>query len=170
LAASVAFPVTALVPAVFAFYDVRDRHSPGAESGKSDVVLDELTDVVVKKELSIKGNVIVPGDGADFRNEISTQDGLLTTLSGSVTIVDIPPANQHLIGFYREELDLDDGVVRTVGIVDLTDTIMGAEQVIEAFGVSGRYRGLIGTRSFKATTMPDTYDATIILRKRETTS
>ncbi|MFH8386123.1 hypothetical protein ACH4E7_35270 [Kitasatospora sp. NPDC018058] len=163
MGAPVAIPVTALTPLI----PVGTDRSAAVEdpAATEEIVLADLTDVVVQREIVISGAGIGVGDGATFTNEITTADGEhLAELTGAVTIVHVRPGDHRIFGFYREFLTFADGTARTMGIVDITATMAGQGQSIDAYGLSGRYRGTAGSRSYLQTDKPDTFHAEIVLR------
>ncbi|MFI9274313.1 hypothetical protein ACIGXM_26930 [Kitasatospora sp. NPDC052896] len=166
MGAPVAIPVTALTPLILVSSEAPAADPTPAPVPPSDIVFADLTDVAVKREMSLRGPGIDVGDGVVFRNEISTADGArLVELTGAVTIVHVRPSDQRIFGFYREFLRFADGTARTMGIVDITATMAGREQVIPAYGISGRYRGMVGIRSYRnSSEKPETHHAEIVFR------
>ncbi|MFF7634706.1 hypothetical protein ACFZB9_16335 [Kitasatospora sp. NPDC008050] len=89
-----------------------------------------------------------PGTAVTFHCELLDADGkqLGSTVEG-FALVYLDPADQRVKQRVTGTDEFEDGSVYWSGIVDLESIIKGEPQITRAFGISGRYRGKIGTRS-----------------------
>ncbi|MET8701893.1 hypothetical protein ACFVUH_22180 [Kitasatospora sp. NPDC058032] len=147
-----AFAVTVSSALVLAGPGVASAASPTGElASRGCVVFENLTDTVVALEMHDQGSpAIEVGDGATVHDVLTDAEGRsVGSLTGEMSIVFARQSDQHFIGYYREEIQLPGGSVRTAGLVDIAGSTAGVPQTVAAFGTSGRYRGKLGTRTYQ---------------------
>lgn len=133
--------------------------------GKRQIVL-ELTARVI--ELNPVDNPPVgpsTNDETDYRyGEFDAAGRQRGTTVGHLDGLWVRPSDGHLFSLNTETLTLDDGVIRTFGVVDEATTLGGAVATIHAVGVSGKYAGKVGTRQMWVVEFPGVWQSTITLR------
>jgi hypothetical protein len=94
-----------------------------------------------------------PGEGAgdvvDFHTELLDADGDLVGRNVGRAVVFADPATGRLKEFVTGIDYLPGGTVASAGTIDLISAVSGQEQSIGAVGVSGRFRGKVGARTFR---------------------
>ncbi|MGP3972107.1 allene oxide cyclase barrel-like domain-containing protein [Streptomyces sp. 6N223] len=123
-----------------------------AEAGRGGcVVFDNLTETVLEATYDdVAPEGISVGDGGTWHNTLTTEDGeFLADVTGSSRA--LFEVGEELYTLQDNTDTLADGVVRSVGVTETFSLIDGEKQSIPAWGVSGRYAGLVGERTFQKT-------------------
>lgn len=90
------------------------------------------------------------GDSGSYTNFLYSDAGVfLGTATGSSWAVEIRPADHHIIAYVQAADLFSDGSVHESGLMDVSKTVTGAEVDVPAIGTTGKYVGMVGTRSFK---------------------
>lgn len=114
------------------------------------ITFDNLTEVVVKLVYS-GGTTPAVGETGSYDDDLyDAQGDLIGTADGTADILFQSPINGDLYSLYDQQITLPGGTVHAIGLVDVNDEIAGDWVTIAAWGTSGRYLGLVGTRSWKA--------------------
>jgi hypothetical protein len=142
LGALAAAVCTAVVPA----------GSASAASVPAPVSFDNLQEVVI----SLTYNDVPPagpsvGDTGTYVDDLYTADGTeIGVVTGTADILYQDPASGDLYSLYNQSITLPGGTIHAEGLVNVDDEIAGDWVTVPAWGTGGKYRGLIGTRSWQA--------------------
>lgn len=127
---------------------------------EESVVYDSLTEVShLTMHLPPGGNE-GPGTVVSFHSELrgSADETIGRTVEG-FGLVYLDPEDKRVKERVTATDEFEDGSIFWAGTVDIASVVRGEAQIFRAFGISGRYRGMVGTRSI-----------TIIGRQDERTS
>ena len=156
LGAATAVPASAAVPSAGSPHSGCVRH-------------DNLVEHVHSR---YSGDVTHPkvGDTSVFADTLDNADGHLVDLSVGNAVMAYTADNGHIMQHVTGIDYFKDGTVRIDGIVDILAVAQGVPQSLTATGLTGRYRGLVGTRDFTAqdvatptSPVPSTYSAQVDL-------
>jgi hypothetical protein len=142
LGALAAAVCTAVVPA----------GSASAAALPAPVSLDGLKEVVI----SLTYNDVPPagpsvGDTGTYVDDLYAADGTeIGQVTGTAHILYQDPASGDLYSLYDQTITLPGGTVHAEGLVNVEDEIAGDWVSVPAWGTSGKYLGLVGTRSWQA--------------------
>jgi hypothetical protein len=109
------------------------------------IVIDELTEVVEKMLLHTDDGPPGPGTVAEYVDGLFDADGKrVGTITGTAVVLDMLP---HMWQLHRNVVELKDGSMEAIGVVDATATVQGVTCTIPVTGLSGRYEGKTGFRT-----------------------
>jgi hypothetical protein len=139
----------------------RPPATAGAQRIGTDCVsLDNVTELVIGGT----GSEIEVGNRGTYQTILTDASGeQIGTVDADVTVVWQNPADGHWFYYITEEIVLEDGTIRTAGLIDHTAVSEGQTPYISAVGVSGAYRGKIGGRQFEIVQAPVNWSTHIIL-------
>jgi hypothetical protein len=125
----------------------------GANGSVSCLTVDGLESVETQVTVeNAPPSGLAPGETLVLEDDVYTSAGVLTATSrATIQILYEVPSNGHLIASDTETLAFTDGTVDLAGLVDITDALGGDPWSLAAFGISGRYTGLVGTLSIRNT-------------------
>jgi hypothetical protein len=91
-----------------------------------------------------------PGSSVTYYSDLLDADGtkIGTTVDG-FGLVFIDPADARLKEVVQATDTFADGTVFWTGVVDIAAISQGEPQSATAFGATGRYRGMVGTRTIR---------------------
>jgi hypothetical protein len=127
------------------------------------IVMDNLTEKVLEAGLrDTPPEGYSPGDVGWYKNQlISPRGKVLADVEGTSDIIYVDEDNLWTI---MDNTDtFADGAIRSNGITDATRLLANEWVSVPAVGVSGRYAGKTGTRSFVRTATEGIYDSKIRL-------
>ncbi|RKN37296.1 allene oxide cyclase barrel-like domain-containing protein [Streptomyces hoynatensis] len=138
-----------------------EHHGNGGRSiGTNCVSHDDISEFVTGGT----GSVIEPGNQGTYQTILSNSEGeQIGSVDADVTVLWQNPANDHWFYYITETITLEDGTLRTAGIIDHTAVSQGQTPYLPAFGVSGVYRGKVGGRQFEIVEEPVNWATHIIL-------
>jgi hypothetical protein len=100
------------------------------------------------------------GEGLTFYDEVyDNHNKVIGHALGMVLGVYTRPADGHLVAQYHEIVELPGGSISTSGLADRTGIFLGHPTHFAAVGVSGKYLGMKGYRSWWLTDFPPSLDS-----------
>ena len=131
------------------------------------IVYDNLTEKVLTASFTdVPPEGYSVGDLGRWDNNLISADGVVLAEAIGGSIVKYNNEEQGL-GVYQWNTDtFANGVVKEAGMTDGWALLAGEWISIPAWGVSGKYRGLVGTRSFKRTSEDGIYQSKLELCRR----
>src|SRR5262249_50966420 len=162
-AAAGAGPLAVAVAVAVATVAAQPIAASAAPARSHCIVFDQLTEKVLQagfNDLPPAG--YSPGDVGTWHNQlISASGAVIADVNGSSLIVAVS-ASQLPTSLQNTDTFVN-GEVRSAGMMDAYAVLAGKWISIPAFGVSGRYQGKVGTRSFRMTSVPNVYEANLTL-------
>ncbi|MEU9291529.1 hypothetical protein AB0D57_44685 [Streptomyces sp. NPDC048275] len=105
------------------------------------------------------------GDGGSWHNELTDRSGKVVADAVGNSRVLFQTGDELWTEQDNTDTLANGAVVRSVGVTSVNDLTAGVKQTIEAWGLSGRYEGWRGERSFKLTG-EDVYESSLWLCPR----
>jgi hypothetical protein len=127
------------------------------------IIFDQLTEKVLAAGFTdLPPAGYSAGDIGTWHNQLITAEGdVIADVNGTSDIVH---ADASELSVYLQNTDtFVNGEVRSAGMMNGYALFAGQWVTIPAYGVSGRYQGRVGTRSFRLTSVPNVYQANLTL-------
>ncbi|MFE2218483.1 hypothetical protein ACFW93_42045 [Streptomyces canus] len=136
-------------------------------AGSGCVVFKHLTETV----LNATYNDALPtgyslGDSGSWHNQLTDRNGKVVADVVGASHVLFQTGDELWTEQDNTDTLADGGVVRSVGVTSVTDLVAGEKQTIKAWGLTGKYEGMIGERSFRLTDVEDVYESSLRLCPR----
>ncbi|MDT3439998.1 MULTISPECIES: allene oxide cyclase barrel-like domain-containing protein [unclassified Pseudofrankia] len=125
--------------------------TPAAGTSAGCVFHDDITETPAGATFNDTGAPgFSAGDTGTFKIALTNPDGSrFGDGTGSITVLaGPPPAENHVIILLDETINIPEGSLHAVGVVDHTATATGARQTTFAAGLTGSLKGKIGLRSY----------------------
>ncbi|MFI7343950.1 hypothetical protein ACIBUY_39140 [Streptomyces sp. NPDC050085] len=103
------------------------------------------------------------GDSGSWHNQLTDSRGrVVADVTGNSHVLF---AQGDVLWTHQDNTDTlaDGSVVRSIGVTNVNDLVAGKDESLKAWGLTGKYEGWIGTRSFRLTDVEDVYDSSLTL-------
>ncbi|GCB53263.1 hypothetical protein [Streptomyces sp. NL15-2K] len=130
----------------------------GDTTTANDVVTVELVEKVTKKDLNESGSIegFGPGMMATYWCDVFDTEGKhIGTTVGCMDILYADPESGHLVEHVAEQIRLPDGTIMAWGTMNRSDVLAQKWITYRCQGTSGRYAGLVGTRTWRIQSLED---------------